>query len=64
MAKHDGRLIALVAVIITSGAFGICVMTLQTVTPAIAINGEELNSLGRGKSPLIIITNESDTHSL
>ena len=54
MAKHDGRLIALVAVIITSGAFGICVMTLQTVTPAIAINGEELNSLGRGKSPRII----------
>jgi hypothetical protein len=45
MAKHNGRLIALVAVIITSAAIGICVSPLQTVTPAIAINGVELNSL-------------------
>jgi carbonic anhydrase len=60
MAKHNGRLIALVAVIITSAAIGICVSPLQTVTPAIAINGVELNS-ERGN--LIIMTNESDTHS-
>jgi carbon dioxide concentrating mechanism protein CcmM len=61
MAKHNGRLIALVAVIITSAAIGICVSPLQTVTPAIAINGVELNSLRGGN--LIIMTNESDTHS-
>lgn len=60
MAKHNGKLIALVAVIITSAAIGICVMPLQTLTPAIAINGEELNSLRGGN--LIIMTNKSDTH--
>jgi hypothetical protein len=63
MAKHNGRLIALVAVMITSAAIGIAVMHLQSVTPAIAINGEDLISSRGGNSSIIIVTNESDNLS-
>jgi carbon dioxide concentrating mechanism protein CcmM len=63
MAKDNGRLIALVGVMIMSAAIGIGVMHLQPVTPAIAINGEDLISSRGGNSSLIIMTNESDNLS-
>lgn len=62
MSKHNGRLIALVAVMIMSAAIGIGVMHL--VTPAIAINGEDLISSRGGNSSLIFVTNESGNFSL
>lgn len=61
MAKHNERLIVLVAIMIMSAAIGIGVMHL--VTHAIAINGEDLISSRGGNSSLIIMTNESNNLS-
>jgi carbonic anhydrase/acetyltransferase-like protein (isoleucine patch superfamily) len=49
--------------IIMYAVIGIGIVTLQTVTPVIAINGEELSSLRGGNGSLTTMTNESDTHS-
>jgi hypothetical protein len=47
--------------IIMYAVIGIGIVTLQTVTPVIAINGEELSSLRGGNGSLTTMTNESDT---
>jgi hypothetical protein len=52
-----------VAVIMVMSAGGIGIMSLQNVTPAFAINGEELSYLREGNSSLNLMTNESDTNS-
>jgi hypothetical protein len=55
--------IEVVVIMVMSAAIGIGILSLQTVTHAFAINGEELSYLREGNSSLIIMTNESDTHS-
>jgi carbonic anhydrase len=56
--------IVLAVLMIISATIGIGVMLLQTIAPAIAITGEELISLKKGNSSLIIMTNESGNYSL